>query len=277
MHMRFNYYWRWAATGFSMFAFGLCGLFFSLVLFPLTWVWPHRRSRQRIVTAIVNAFFRALVGMLKLLGVMKLDVQGLSKLRALRTAIVVANHPTYLDVMVLLALMPVACCVVKGAHWRNPCFWGIVRAAEYVSNNDPSELIEAGARALQAGYPMIVFPEGTRSPGAERLHPFSRGFAHMALSAGNPTVPMVPVLIDCTPAAFTKGLRWYHVPQSAFHIRVVVLDPVHVDDWVEAGTAPMLAARTLTQRMQTHITQQLIEYGFFKTGNKTAAHPGAGA
>jgi hypothetical protein len=241
--MRFNYYWRWVATGFSMFAFGLCGLFFSLVLFPLTWVWPHRRSRQRIVTAIVNAFFKALVGMLKLLGVMKLDVQGLSKLRALRTAIVVANHPTYLDVMVLLALMPVACCVVKGAHWRNPCFWGIVRAAEYVSNNDPTELIEAGARSLQAGYPMIVFPEGTRSPGAERLHPFSRGF----------------------------------VPPSAFHIRVVVLDPVHVDDWIEAGTAPMLAARTLTQRMQTHITQQLIEYGFFKTGNKTVAHPGAGA
>jgi len=273
MQARLSFYWRFLATGLSMLGFGLCGLFFSIVLFPFIWLWPFRRSRRRVVTAVVNGFFKALVAMLQVLGVMELEVQGLSKLRQLRTAIVVANHPTYLDVMVLLALMPVACCVVKGAHWSNPCFWGIVRAARYVSNADPSELIDAGARSLDAGYPMIVFPEGTRSPSQDALHPFSRGFAHMALKGGN---PMVPVLIDCDPPAFTKEQRWYHVPERAFRIRVVVLDPVHADDWTDPGTAPTLAARTITYLMQTHITRHLIEYGFFKVGNKTVAGPGVG-
>src|SRR6185437_10201600 len=113
----------------------------------------------RAVTTVIHWFFRALVAMLRRVGVMELEVSGSDALRAGDPAIVVANHPTYLDAMVLLSLTPRACCVVKTAHWSNPCFWGIVRAAEYVSNADPADLIEAGVRQLEAGYTMIIFPE----------------------------------------------------------------------------------------------------------------------
>jgi 1-acyl-sn-glycerol-3-phosphate acyltransferase len=185
-------------------------------------------------------------------------------LRADGPAIVVANHPTYLDVMVLLSLTPRACCVVKNAHWSNPCFWGIVRSAEYVSNADPAELIEAGARQLAAGYTMIIFPEGTRSPAPNRLHAFSRGFAHMALKAG---APIVPVLMDCDPPAFTKQMRWYDVPARAFRMRVNVLEPLGVEQLAAHDTTPALAARSVTSAVEAHITQHLVDYGFFKTGN----------
>jgi 1-acyl-sn-glycerol-3-phosphate acyltransferase len=201
---------------------------------------------------------------LRRVGVMELDVSGANALRAGGPAIVVANHPTYLDVMVLLSLTPRACCVVKNAHWSNPCFWGIVRSAEYVSNADPVELIEAGARRLAAGYTMIIFPEGTRSPAPNRLHAFSRGFAHMALKAG---APIVPVLMDCDPPAFTKQMRWYDVPARAFRMRVNVLEPLGVERFAAHDTIPALAARSVTSAVEAHITQHLVDYGFFKTGN----------
>jgi 1-acyl-sn-glycerol-3-phosphate acyltransferase len=155
--------------------------------------------------------------------------------------------------------------VVKNAHWGNPCFWGIVRAAEYVSNVDPIELVEASARQIAAGYTMIIFPEGTRSPAPNRLHAFSRGFAHIALKAGT---PILPVLMDCDPPAFTKQMRWYHVPSRAFRIRVNVLEPVAADK-LEAhdSSSPALAARTLTSAIEAHINQRLFDYGFFETGN----------
>jgi 1-acyl-sn-glycerol-3-phosphate acyltransferase len=152
--------------------------------------------------------------------------------------------------------------VVKSAHWGNPCFWGIVRAAGYVSNADPVELVEAGSRELEAGYSMIVFPEGTRSPARDRLHRFSRGFAHMALR--NRT-PIVPVLIDCDPPVFTKRLRWYHVPERPFHMRIAVLDAFVPDRWAQADVPPALAARAVTNGIETHIKQRLFAYGFFKT------------
>lgn len=255
--------WRLVATALAFAAFGFCGLGFSLILFPLASVWPHRESKQRVIVAIIHAFFRALVAVLVRVGVMKLDVRGARALQPAtrRTAIVVANHPTWLDVMVLLSLTPRACCVVKSAHWRNPFFWGVVRAAEYVSNANPVELVEAGARQLARGYTMIIFPEGTRSPTRNRLHAFSRGFAHMALQSG---APILPVLMDCNPPAFTKDMRWHDVPERAFHMQVNVLDPVSAAAFATPDEPPALAARSVTSAIEAHITRHLIDYGFFK-------------
>jgi len=264
MMARLGKAWRLVATGAAFTVFGTCGLLFSVLVFPFAWLWPHRASSQRVVATVIHVFFRALVAALETIGVMKLDVSGAAALCARGPAIIVANHPTYLDVMVLLSLVPRACCVVKNAHWGNPCFWGIVRAARYVSNADPSELIEAGARQLAAGYTMIIFPEGTRSPGGDRLHPFSRGFAHMALRAG---IPIRPVLIDCDPPAFTKRMRWYHVPARPFRMRIAALAPLTLDRFVEPDAPHAAAARVVAQAVQAHITEHLFAYGFFKTRN----------
>jgi len=61
MSARLDYGWRLFATGMSFAVFGFCGLLFSLIVFPLAVLWPHRASRQRAVTTIIHWFFRALV------------------------------------------------------------------------------------------------------------------------------------------------------------------------------------------------------------------------
>jgi 1-acyl-sn-glycerol-3-phosphate acyltransferase len=262
--------WRWFATGFIFLFFGACGSAFSLMLFPLTLAWPHRASAQRVFTAVVHVYFRCLVAVLQKIGVMRLDVSG-DLARIARGSLVVANHPTYLDVMILLALIPSACCVVKRAHWRNPCFLGIVRAAGYVSNAEAGALIAQSRERLERGYSMIVFPEGTRSP-AHGLHPFARGFAHVALAAhatgdpdsahGSDTPPrVVPLALSCDPPVFTKARRWYHVPPRPFRFRVEVLDAIDTRRWAHAGMPPALAARSVTEGVQDHIHQNLYKHG----------------
>jgi 1-acyl-sn-glycerol-3-phosphate acyltransferase len=264
MTARLNYGWRLFATAMSFVVFGICGMLFSVVAYPLVCLWPHASSRQRAVTTVIHYFFRALVAMLQWTGVMELELESVTRLRATGPAIVVANHPTYLDVVVLLALIPSACCVVKIAHWSNPCLWGIVRAAAYVSNADPAGFIADCSRQLAAGNTVIIFPEGSRSPAPNRLHAFSRGFAYIALHAD---APIVPVLMNCDPPAFTKDMRWYHVPARPFRISVSVLDPVEVEEIAMQDEPPALAARSVTNAIETHITQHLFDYGFFKTGN----------
>jgi 1-acyl-sn-glycerol-3-phosphate acyltransferase len=262
MRARADFCWRLFATGASFVVFGVCGLLFSVLVFPIASIWPRRVSRQRAVTAVIHVFFRTLVGALQKSGVMHLEITNGAALHTGAPMVVVANHPTYLDVMVLLALTPSACCVVKHAHWRNPCFWGIVRAAEYVSNAAPPELVESASRQLGAGYTMIIFPEGTRSPAPNRLHAFSRGFAHIALKAD---APILPVLIDCDPPAFTKQMRWYHVPARAFRLRLSVLEPMNASEFAAQHAPAALAARALTHAVEAHINQGLLDHGFFKT------------
>ncbi|WP_153075170.1 lysophospholipid acyltransferase family protein [Paraburkholderia bonniea] len=262
MRRRVDFIWRLCATGASFVVFGFCGVLFSVLMFLFSWMWPHAASRQRVVTTIIHHFFRALVVVLKKLGVMQLELENAAALRSRTPMIVIANHPTYLDVMLLLSLMPAACCVVKHVHWRNPCFWGIVRGARYVSNAGPNDLVDAASERLRAGYTMIIFPEGTRSPAPDRLHAFSRGFAHIALKA---EVPILPVLIDCTPPAFTKQQRWYDVPSRPFRFRLKVLNPIHLTGVADAATPAAMAARTLTHSVEAHINQHLLAHGFFKT------------
>ncbi|RQH05726.1 lysophospholipid acyltransferase family protein [Paraburkholderia dinghuensis] len=264
MLARLDYGWRFFATALSFTLFGICGLLFSAFAFPLALIWPHRASRHRVVTILIHWFFRALVDAMQRTGVMELDVAGASALRSRTPVIVVANHPTYLDVVVLLSLIPSACCVVKSAHWNNPCLWGIVRAAEYVSNADPVGFVEDSVRQLASGYSLIIFPEGSRSPAPNRLHAFSRGFAHTALEAG---VPIQPVLINCDPPAFTKQMRWYNVPERPFRMTVNVLAPIGVEQLASGGMPLALAARNVTRTIEAQITQYLFDYGFFKTGN----------
>ncbi|ABI89152.1 acyltransferase family protein [Burkholderia ambifaria AMMD] len=264
MIARLDYGWRLFATGMSLAFFAFCGSVFSVLAIVVGALWPHRRSRQRCVTLVIHHFFRVLVALLQRMGVMKLELSGVERLANGGPAIVVANHPTWLDVMVLLSLTPKACCVVKRGHWGNPCFWGIVRAAEYVSNADAVGLVEAGARQLAAGYTMIVFPEGTRSPGDNRLHAFSRGFAHMALQSRS---RIQPVLIDCDPPVFTKTLQWYHVPSRAFRMRIDVLEPMDPNRLASDVTSPSIAARSIAREVEGHITQSLFQHGYFKTAN----------
>ncbi len=262
MTSRLDYLWRTFATALSFVAFGLCGAAFSLIIFPLASLWPHRASRRRAVTTGIHLFFRTLVSALRHMGVMEYSVVDYAKLQTRGPAIVVANHPTYLDVVVMLALIPRACCVVKSSHWRNPCFWGIVRAAQYVSNADPEKFVAECKQHIAAGYTLIIFPEGSRSPAHNRLHAFSRGFAYVAMAA---RAQIVPVLMHCNPPAFTKHMRWYHVPSRAFRITAHVLDAVDIDLHVSRDAPAPLAARGLTNALQTHITQHLFNHGFFKT------------
>ena len=76
MTARLDYAWRFFATGMAFVVFGICGVLFSVLVFPLAWLWPHRASRQRAVTSVIHWFFRALVAVLQRIGVMELEVSG---------------------------------------------------------------------------------------------------------------------------------------------------------------------------------------------------------
>jgi hypothetical protein len=86
----------------------------------------------------------------------------------------------------------------------------------------------------------------------------------MALNVG---APILPVLMDCDPPAFTKTMRWYDVPPRAFCMKVAVLPAVSAARYVPPGAPAMLAARALTTGIETHITDHLLQYGFLEARN----------
>jgi 1-acyl-sn-glycerol-3-phosphate acyltransferase len=252
---RLNYCWRLLVTGVSFALFGLGGFALATLVFPLLRFLPSdtRLSRTRW---LIHKSFGAFLWFMETVGIMRMEVIGGHRLRHCRSTIVLANHPTLIDVVAMISLMPMASCVVKQALWENPLLSGVVRAAGYISNSDPDSLIDDCAQALVEGHSMVIFPEGTRSRPDQPLC-FQRGAAYIALRSG---VPILPVLINCNPSTLTKRDKWYHIPSRRFHLRIEVLEPVSASQWVSPGEVQTIAARKLTHSFESYFTRELQKW-----------------
>jgi 1-acyl-sn-glycerol-3-phosphate acyltransferase len=249
-----NYYWRLLVTGACFFFFTAGGLVVSVTLFPALRLLPGgEKRREQRARWLICQFFAVLVGLLKLTGVMRLEISGIERLQKATAVLVMANHPSYIDVLVLLSAMPQATCVVKAALWANPFFARVITAAGYIRNSAPEQVIEECDRALEAGNAVIVFPEGTRSTPNEPLK-FLRGAAHIALKSGR---PIVPVLLQCDPPTLAKGSRWYQIPPQPFCFRVIVRDELSPGALADLGQPPVIAARRLTHALETYFSEEL--------------------
>lgn len=250
-----NYAWRLLATAISFSAFGVGGVLLWLIVFPLLAIWPgNRTEKARRAQYTVHISFYGFIGLMHRLGVMTYEIIGLEKLNR-PCQLIVANHPTLVDVVFLMSRVKQANCIVKASLWRNPAMRGPILNAGYISNADSETMINDCANWLQAGGGMIIFPEGTRSVPDQPYH-FQRGSAAIALQAA---CIMTPVTLTCAPSTLTKTQAWYQIPQRRFHLRMIVGDDIDLQPF-QAIQPRSVAVRRLTHALQDYFTQQRERY-----------------
>jgi 1-acyl-sn-glycerol-3-phosphate acyltransferase len=245
-----NRLWRIAATGFCFSVFGLGGLLLRLVVFPLFVLVVRRPARRAaLARATIRRLFRLFVGLMCTLGVCSLEVAGRERLGR-RGLLILANHPSLIDVVFLMSLVEHADCIVKGALERNPFTRGPVRAAGWVCNDSGPELIDDCVASLRAGSNLIIFPEGTRTPAGQALGKLQRGAANLAVRGG---FAVTPVRIHNAPRMLAKGVPWWRVPVRKGHFRIEIGEDIAVDDHLADPGAQALAARRLNDELARHL------------------------
>ena len=246
--------WRLAATGFAFAVFGAGAVLVTTTALPAIALRSRDPARrQRLARSCIRAAFRAFVALLQFLRIVKIDVDAdtVTMLAAERGTVVVANHPSFLDVLVLVAHIDQASCVVKEAVWRNPLLSRVVRMANYIPSGDPEALLLASERTLRRKETLIVFPEATRSlPG--RPIRLQRGAANIALRA-DATLRFVH--FSCEPPLLAKGDRWYHVPKQQPCLAMRAGGSVRARDFLLAGQQRNAAARRLTRALQRELSR----------------------
>jgi 1-acyl-sn-glycerol-3-phosphate acyltransferase len=128
-------------------------------------------------------------------GLIRLRVDGTEHLPADGPAILVANHVSFFDSVLLMFSLPRPVAFIgKAEYTDNPitnwlfCGAGMIP----VRRDDPGDLphvFEEVAEVLRRGEVIGVFPEGTRSRDG-KLHRGHVGAAHLALTTGAPIVPV---------------------------------------------------------------------------------------
>ncbi|MBL0059034.1 MAG: 1-acyl-sn-glycerol-3-phosphate acyltransferase [Elusimicrobia bacterium] len=238
--------------GFGL--FGLSSIISGWTLFPVLALWPgSANDRRDRVQRVIHIFFRCFIDLLEWSGGMKPHkATGFGS----RTGpqVVVANHPTLLDIVFLLAHMPQGDCVVKKELGNNPLIAPILWAAGYIRNADGQEALQEAVTRLQAGRRVIWFPEGTRSP-ENGLGPFHRGFAHAALRAG---CPVVPVVIQCRPRALGRRHQpIYDIPSEPFRLTLRMGDPIWTPREQNPSRSPAVTARAISLEAEDYFRSEL--------------------
>jgi 1-acyl-sn-glycerol-3-phosphate acyltransferase len=250
---RLWYAWRVVVTAFAFVLFGVLSVALGLMILPLMALLPgDSRVREFRAQFCIRGVTRVYLFVIQALGTCTIDYKGSEKLRE-PGILVIANHPTLLDALALIAQMPQADCVVKEGFFRNRFLGLAAKGAGYIPSGHGPAMVKMCVERLRAGRSIIIFPEGTRSP-ANELGAFTRGAAHIALRAEKCPIP---VTIRCNPSALHHGQKWWQVPEQRFALTLAVGDPLAVDHVAKELANRGQAARSLTELWHSYFERQV--------------------
>ena len=249
---RIGYCWRVFATGLSFVSFGVGGILLRVLVFPLLnlFVW-NNPQRTVLARRIIRLTFGTFVGLMRGLGVLRYEVVGRHRLER-NGLLILANHPTLIDTVFLMALVSRADCIVKGGLWNNPFTRGPVRAAGYINNDQGADLVANCIASLSIGNNLIIFPEGTRTPSSGVIS-LKRGAANIAARG---RYNITPVVISCNPMTLGKGEKWWRVPARFAQFRIEVKEDIEIDQFINNGVSEVMAARQLTQYLEHYFIEE---------------------
>ncbi len=246
--------YRFLGTTALWILFGIFGLFVGFVVLPFVSLFVRDRlRRQTFARRVISACFKLFVAFATGTRLFTLRVTGTERHEAQSGQLILANHQTLIDVVILISLFPEVDCVVKEAITRNPVLRMSVGAANYISNAEPADLLEDCADRLRSGANLMLFPEGTRTVPGKPLA-FRPGAAEIALRAG---APILPIVIDCRPPFLGKHDPWYWIPPVAPSFDIRVLRPVTPQEYVEEQAGHRAARQSLNRALEALFESEL--------------------
>lgn len=184
----------------------------ALVLHPLLPRATGRRIGRLMIARGYGAFWR----LAAFTGMMRLEAEPLDVLRDEPGLVVVANHPSMLDALMLVWRLPKSACIMKASLVHNPLLGPGARLARYIRNDSAYGMVHAAVKDLREGGQLVMFPEGTRTTRSP-VNPFHASFTLIAKRA---RAPIQTVFIDTDSPYLGKGWPLWKLPPLPIVFRV---------------------------------------------------------
>lgn len=235
--------------------FGVGSVALGIVVFPIERLLFHPKEKfQKIARATVSVSFRFFITVLRLIGGVRVNVPDKEKFRNLKSKIIIANHPSMLDIVFIISLVPNADCIVRGSLAKS-VYASVIRQLYIVNTLGNEEMLELSKESLATGMNLVVFPEGTRTP-RHGTNSYKKGAARIALFAN---CDVQPVYIGGNDKyglgkhdAFLSFSR-----AGPYRYDIYLLPQIDIADY--ANLEPQIAAKRITQKMHEVIAEAAKE------------------
>lgn len=235
---------------------GLGSLSLTLFLFPIFKIFIHPKNKFRFVAQhFISKSFRIILFLLKITFISKLITDSKKELFNLHSKIVVANHPSILDTVILLALIPNAT-IIASAKYSKGILGGVIKTCYLTNSLNFDELCKKCKESIDAGNNVIIFPEGTRTP-RHGQNQFKKGAARIAKVTG---ANILPIFIG---GSDKFGLGKYdpfwsfnHVEQFVYHI--ILLKEINISEYKEFSNP--ISAKRITNLCKQRLCNAADQY-----------------
>lgn len=229
-------------------AFGIGGSMISLILL-LCFFLPER-ARVCVGSKVLQYSWKLMCALMSMTWNLALRVPDKKKMKAIRSSIVVANHPSLIDVVILTSIIPGSKLVANSKLLRWRFLRPILRGLCITNDTGAEQFIAQAKQALDSGFNVIIFPEGTRTtPG--KVSKLQRGAFQLALQSG---YSLVPIHIHTDGPFLTKEYPWWYVGEHRPHFTLSLGAPIVAE--LEDGETRHAAAVRLSREVAAFILPQ---------------------
>ncbi|OOF40526.1 1-acyl-sn-glycerol-3-phosphate acyltransferase [Rodentibacter mrazii] len=241
---------RFIATALGFLFWGVAGTLFQLYLYPYAKNYKKNSlATQLKVRRLVSKIWAYFIRYLTISGVLEVKYQGFERLGC-QGQLVLVNHPSLLDVVLVLAKAPELNCIVKKELLNNPTMRNQILACGFLPNTESLELLEECDEVLKE-QALLLFPEGTRT-GWDGEVKLNRGAVSIGLRSAS---VITPIVIRMNPLNFKKGQPWYQLPKKRIQYELIVGEDINPQDWLAEKPLP-IASRRLTEYLQHYFNSQ---------------------
>ncbi|MDY6216484.1 lysophospholipid acyltransferase family protein [Actinobacillus porcinus] len=249
MAEKLDYLRRLLGTMSGFMLFSVLGMVYKVILYPYVKRAKNGDSSQQMqARRLIGQIWRLFVRYLVFVGAIEVKYHGFERLGR-KGQLIVANHPSLLDVVLMFSREPSMNCICKQDLLNNPAMSSSIIACGFIPNTESEEVLEKCHAALQKEA-LLLFPEGTRTgwDGVVNLH---RG----ALSIGLRSAEVItPVMIKMTPPSLKKGQPWYKIPSQKIRYELTVCEDIDPQALLAEKPLPV-ASRRLKKQLEELFNQ----------------------
>ena len=205
----------------AVICFGIFGLGSILVNFLL---FPFIQNNKELCSDIIRYLWKFFTNLLIFLRLIKLDIKRLDKIE---NKVIVATHPSFIDIVILMSLIPKSTCFVKKELTSNPILKNIISSIFVPNDMEIEDLEEKSKRILDKGFNLIIFPTGIR----HRKNEYPKIKKGAALAALTAEKNIVPIKIHTDDDFLFINQPFYAVGSKTVTFEITMCDEINIADY----------------------------------------------
>lgn len=223
---------------FCFFIFGIGAVILNFLLFPFI------KNNKELCSDIIHNTWRFFVNLMMFLKLFRLDVKNLEKIE---NKVIVSTHPSFIDIVILIALIPRSTCFVKKELAHNPILKNLVTSIFITNEVELDELKSESKKMLDRGFNVIIFPSGIRHR-CDEFPKIRKGASLVALNAGK---NIVPVKMFSDRDFLFINQPFYAVSDRCVNFEIEQMREINIADFI--GESEIITKQRLTHKIEEEL------------------------